>query len=319
MTRRATLQARKFGAVISSAHEGCLFAESTQDGLRELVLADGQRVRARFVVLAVGADYRRLSADGAESFEGEGLYYAATHLEALQVAGEDVVVVGGGNSAGQAVVNLLPYARHIHLVVRRPLTDTMSRYLIDRVEAAENVEISQGCEVKAIHGSDALEAVTIVRQDQTERRVTTGAVFPMIGAVPRTDDLVDLVGLDDKGFVVTGDNARRHQSFAEHRGGDDRQPLLLETTRAGRLRRRGCAKRLPPNGWHRPSETAPWSFARSTMRSPSHRTARAGDLLARSAEQLRARMRERFAELQGSASGAARARADRPLTLRAGS
>ncbi len=233
LTRRATLQARKFGAVISSAHEGCLFAESTQDGLRELVLADGQRVRARFVVLAVGADYRRLSADGAESFEGEGLYYAATHLEALQVAGEDVVVVGGGNSAGQAVVNLLPYARHIHLVVRRPLTDTMSRYLIDRVEAAENVEISQGCEVKAIHGSDALEAVTIVRQDQTERRVTTGAVFPMIGAVPRTDDLVDLVGLDDKGFVVTGDNARRHQSFAEHRGGDDRQPLLLETTRAG--------------------------------------------------------------------------------------
>ena len=123
-------------------------------------------VRARFVVLAVGADYRRLPADGAERFEGQGLYYAATHLEALQVANEDVVVVGGGNSAGQAVVNLLPYARRIHLVVRRPLTATMSRYLIDRIEAAENVEISQGCEVTALHGGDALEAVTIVTGDQ---------------------------------------------------------------------------------------------------------------------------------------------------------
>ena len=231
LTQRATLQAWKFGAVISSAHEGCRFAESKRGGLRELVLADGQQVRAGLVVLAVGADYRRLPAEGAERFEGSGLYYAATHLEALQASGEDVVVVGGGNSAGQAVVNLASYARRIHLVVRRSLTATMSRYLIDRIEAAANVEIWEGCELKALHGSEELEAVTVVGRDRSERRLATTAVFAMIGASPRTEDLVGLVGLDDKGFIVTGEDTRRHQSFAKHRDGSDRRPLLLETTR----------------------------------------------------------------------------------------
>jgi thioredoxin reductase (NADPH) len=231
LTQRATLQAWKFGAVISSAHGGCRFSVSESDGLRPLVLADGQRVRTRFVVLAVGADYRRLPADGAERFEGSGLYYAATHLEALQASGEDVVVVGGGNSAGQAVVNLASYARRIHLVVRRSLSATMSRYLIDRIEAAEKVEIWEGCEVKALHGGDELEAVTLVGRDQSERRLDSTALFAMIGASPRTEDVVGLVGLDERGFIVTGADALRHPSFAEHREGSDHQPLLLETTR----------------------------------------------------------------------------------------
>jgi thioredoxin reductase (NADPH) len=232
LTQRATLQARKFGAVLSSAHEGCSFASSSRvDGLRALVLGDGQEVRARCVVLATGADYRRLPAEGAERFEGLGLYYAATHLDALQASGEDVVVVGGGNSAGQAVVNLASYARRIYLVVRRSLTATMSRYLINRIEAADNVEIWEGCEVKALDGDDELEAVTVLGRDHGERRLGTAAVFAMIGASPRTEDVVGLVGLDDKGFIVTGDIARRHPSFAQHREGDDGQPLLLETTR----------------------------------------------------------------------------------------
>ena len=231
LTQRATLQARKFGAVISSAHDGCRFSVSERDGLRELTLADGQKVRARFVVLAVGADYRCLPADGAERFQGRGLYYAATHLEALQASDEDVVVVGGGNSAGQAVVNLSSYARHIHLVVRRALTATMSSYLIDRIDAADNVEVHEGCEVTALHGGDEIDGVTVVDRDQTERRLEATSVFAMIGAFPRTDDLAGLVGLDDKGFIVTGEDARRHPSFAEHRGDSDGQPLLLETTR----------------------------------------------------------------------------------------
>jgi thioredoxin reductase (NADPH) len=231
LTQRATLQARKFGAVISSAHGGCRFSESESEGLRPLELEDGQRVRARSVVLATGADYRRLPADGAERFEGRGLYYAATHLEALQATDEDVVVVGGGNSAGQAVVNLTSYARRIHLVVRRGLSATMSRYLIDRIESAGNVEIHEGCEVKALHGGDEIEAVTVVGRDQGERRLNATGVYAMIGASPRTEDLDGLVGLDDKGFIVTGEDARRHRSFTEHRDGNDRQPLLLETTR----------------------------------------------------------------------------------------
>ncbi len=231
LTQRATLQARKFGAVISSAHEGCRLPESTKDGLRDLALGDGQEVRARCVVLATGADYRRLPADGAERFEGLGLYYAATHLEALQASGEDVVVVGGGNSAGQAVVNLASYARRIYLVVRRSLSATMSRYLIDRIEAADNVEILEGCEVKALHGGDELEAVTLAGRDQSERRLDTTALFAMIGASPRTEDVIGLVGLDEKGFIVTGEDARLHPSFGEHQDGSDHQPLLLETTR----------------------------------------------------------------------------------------
>jgi thioredoxin reductase (NADPH) len=116
-------------------------------------------------------------------------------------------------------------------VVRRPLTATMSSYLIDRIDAADNVEVHEGCGVKAIHGGDAIDGVTIVERDQTERRLDATAVFAMIGASPRTEDLGGLVGLDDKGFVVTGEDARRHPSFAEHRGESDGQPLLLETTR----------------------------------------------------------------------------------------
>jgi thioredoxin reductase (NADPH) len=231
LTQRATLQAWKFGAVISSAHGGCRFSVSETDGMRPLVLADGQRVRARFVVLAVGADYRRLPAEGAQRFEGQGLYYAATHLEALQAADDDIVVVGGGNSAGQAVVNLASHARRIYLVVRRSLTATMSRYLIDRIEAARNVEIWEGCELKELHGGDELEAVTVACRDKTEHRLKATGVFAMIGAAPRTEDLGGLVGLDDKGFIVTGEDAQRHPSFTEHRESSDHQPLLLETTR----------------------------------------------------------------------------------------
>ena len=140
-------------------------------------------------------------------------------------------MVGGGNSAGQAVVSLAAHARRIHLVVRRSLTETMSSYLIDRIEAAGNVEIREGCEVKALHGGDGLEAVTIEGAEQGEDRVDATGVFAMIGAAPRTEDLNGLVGLDDKGFIVTGEDARSHTRFAEHRGDREGQPLLLETTR----------------------------------------------------------------------------------------
>ena len=125
-------------------------------------------------------------------------------MEALQVSGQDVVVVGGGNSAGQAVVNLTAHARRIHLLVRRPLDATMSRYLVDRIEGADNVEIWEGCEVEALHGREELEAVTIVGRDGRESRLPTAAVFAMIGASPRTADVAGLVGLDEKGFIVTG-------------------------------------------------------------------------------------------------------------------
>jgi thioredoxin reductase (NADPH) len=231
LTRRATLQAWKFGAVISSAHEGCRISPSESDGLRPLALRDGQQVRARLVVLATGADYRRLPAAAAERFEGRGLYYAATHLDALQAEGEEVVVVGGGNSGGQAVVNLASHARRVHLVVRRSLSETMSTYLIDRIQGAGNVEVHEGSEVTALHGDDELESVTVASRDRGEQQLPVSGVFAMIGAAPRTEDLVGVVGLDDKGFIATGEDAQRHPDFDEHREGDGRRPLMLETTR----------------------------------------------------------------------------------------
>jgi thioredoxin reductase (NADPH) len=232
LARRATLQARKFGAVISSVHEASEVSEPDAEGLREIALADGQRVRGRAVVLASGADYRRLPAENADRFEGLGLYYAATHIEAQQCATDDVVVVGGGNSAGQAVVKLAGHARQVHVVARRPLELAMSSYLVDQIEARSNVRVWTGSEVRALEGDGKLEAVVIAGAGP-DQRVPTSAVFAMIGASPRSEGLVDFVGQDDKGFVVTGDEAARHPDFDRHWNGADRRPLMLESTRCG--------------------------------------------------------------------------------------
>src|SRR3954462_12543011 len=247
LARRATLQARKFGAVISSVHEASQVADSGSEGMREIELAGGQRVQGRFVVLAPGADSRRLPAENAERFEGLGLYYAATHIEAQQCSAEDVVVVGGGNSAGQAVVKLADTARQVHVVARRPLEAAMSRYLVDQIEDKSNVQVWTGCEVRALEGDGKLESV-LISGAGPDQRVETTAVFAMIGASPRSEGLVDFVGQDDKGFVVTGDEASRHPAFPRHWDGGDRGPLLLECTRPGVFAvgdvRRGSTKRV---------------------------------------------------------------------------
>ena len=232
LTRRATLQARKFGAVISSVHEATEVSEPEDGGPRGIVLADGQRVQGRTVVLASGADYRRLPADNADRFEGLGLYYAATHIEAQQCSEEDVVVVGGANSAGQAVVKLADNARQVHVVARRPLEAAMSRYLVDQIEAKSNVSVWAGSEIRALEGDDKLEAV-VISGAGPDRRVPTSAVFAMIGASPRSEGLVDYVGRDDKGFVATGEAAQSHPDFTRHWDGTDRDPLMLECTRPG--------------------------------------------------------------------------------------
>jgi thioredoxin reductase len=185
------------------------------------------------VVLASGADYRRLQAANAGRFEGSGLYYVATHLEALQVSGEDVVVAGGGNSAGQAAMTLTCCARTVHVVARRPLEQTMSRYLIDRISDAPGVMVWTGYDIGVLHGEGELEGElegVTVRGADGEHRLGASAVFAMIGARPRTSWLAGFAGLDDRGFIVTGEDARRHPDFADHWRGTGRTPLLLEST-----------------------------------------------------------------------------------------
>lgn len=238
LTRRATLQARKFGAVLSSAHTACRLvpAEPGSDGLHRLTLDDEQEATGRVVILATGADYRRLPIEGAEQFENTGYYYSVTRTEADQCSDEDVIVVGGGNSAGQAVVNLMRRARTVHLVVRKDSLDAgMSRYLVDRIEAAANVEVHLGSEMVDLHGDDCLREACVRDAVGDVTRIPVRAVYVLIGAEPRNEVVRGLVGLDRYGFVCTGESAAAHPDFAEHWNEPGRKPHLLETTRPGVL------------------------------------------------------------------------------------
>lgn len=235
LTRQAVLQARKFGATLSNPSTARRIRyDADAPGARIVVeLDDGTEVRARMLVLANGAVYRRLEAEGSERLEGAGVYYAATHVEALHCRGDEVVVVGGGNSAGQAAVFLSGTVRRVRLVVRGPsLSATMSQYLIDRIRHTPNIELRLRTQAVALHGDQHLEAVTLRDTEGRQWDVNSPGLFVMIGAVPRTDWLQDTVGLDAEGFIVTGSEARRHPSFAAHWRGQ-REPHFLETTRPG--------------------------------------------------------------------------------------
>jgi thioredoxin reductase (NADPH) len=206
---RAYTQATKFGAELaiplSAAHLHC-DDDARKDGFR-LDLDNGMTVKAKTVVIASGARYRRPDVDKLEELEGAGISYWASPIEAKLCAGEEIALVGGGNSAGQACVFLAPQVDKLNMIVRRPLEDTMSKYLIDRIKALPNVELHVGKEVVALDGDRAsgLQGVTF-------RCTTTGGehhcelnhLFLFIGADPNTDWLDGCVDLDDKGFVVTG-------------------------------------------------------------------------------------------------------------------
>src|SRR5262245_5463756 len=183
LTRKATLQARRFDAVLSSFHRAVELAEGPE-GLVRVDLDDAQHVLARTVVLATGARWRSLEAAGVQRLLGAGVFHAAMPSDAGRCRDKDVVVVGGGNSAGQAVVALSRIARSVRVVVRRAgLSETMSRYLVDRIETAPNVELMTETEVAAVHGNGQLEAVELRdRRDGRVERIPTGALFLMIGA-----------------------------------------------------------------------------------------------------------------------------------------
>jgi thioredoxin reductase (NADPH) len=215
---RGQIQALKFGTCFAiprrverlSAEKGGLFCAN---------LDEGARVLARSVLIATGVRYRRLPVERLEQFENAGVFYAATEIEARFCRNTDAVIVGGGNSAGQAAMYLSRVARQVHILVRGDnLSDTMSSYLLQRLKAKPNIEIHFGTEVTALHGGDHLEAIT-VRTGEHESRLKTRALFAMIGASPNTEWLSDLVALDGRGFVKTG------QASGAHR--------LLETSRPG--------------------------------------------------------------------------------------
>ncbi len=205
---RGEVQAMKFGTRFAMPRRVVLL-EKSADGTFCATFDSGQRVRAKAVVVATGVQYRRLPIDRLESFEGTGIYYAATETEARYCKETEVVIIGGGNSAGQAAMFLSRSARCVRLLVRgSSLAASMSSYLSSRLQADPRIAIEFGTEVSELHGGDHLEALTI-RDATTDatRMVHTHALFIMVGAMPNTEWLSGLVNLDDKGFVLTGSGA----------------------------------------------------------------------------------------------------------------
>ncbi|AHE56059.1 FAD-dependent oxidoreductase [Sphingomonas sanxanigenens] len=217
---RGEVQAMKFGTRFAVPRRVGLL-EQLDDGDFCATLDNGQRVRARAVVVATGVQYRRLPIERLADLEGAGIYYAATENEARTCHGREAVVIGGGNSAGQAAMYLSRAARRVRVLVRgTSLAASMSHYLSSRLEADPAISIDYGAEVVALHGDDRLDQVTIRdRATGGERRIDACALFIMVGAAPNTEWLAGLVRLDDKGFILTGEAAGGRSSFATSRAG----------------------------------------------------------------------------------------------------
>jgi len=228
LTDRAILQANKFGARLSVPTP---VTQLTFDKAYSVLHLDSEEpVTAKCLLIATGVDYRRLGADGEDKFEGRGVYYAATPTEAQMCRDAQVVLVGGGNSAGQAAVFLAANASKVLLLIRGDdLGQHMSSYLVRRIEQTANIEVLRNTTVRRMRGDGHLGSVEIINNKTgQDRTVETPALFEFIGAVPRTDWLPTEIERDAKGFVRTGAALAQSRHWTSRR-----QPFLLETSRPG--------------------------------------------------------------------------------------
>ena len=231
---RGEVQAMKFGTRFAMPCRVSLL-ERLDDGTFCATLDTGNRVRGRSVVVATGVQYRRLPIARLEVLEGAGIYYAATEIEARYCRGTEAIVIGGGNSAGQAAMFLSRSASRVRLLVRgTSLAASMSNYLSSRLEADPAITIHYQAEVSELHGEDQLDGVTI-RNAVTgaTETVATRAVFVMVGAAPNTAWLSGLVDLDEKGFVLTGPDVHTASPFATSHPGI----FAVGDVRAGSVKR----------------------------------------------------------------------------------
>lgn len=233
LTYRAQLQAFRFGAKFTTPSQALTLGYTPGGEHPHFLHVEGCNavLRAKAVIIATGADYRRLDAEGREQFEGFGLYYAATPLEAQLCSGSTAIVAGAGNSAGQAAMFVSEGAHKVLLIVRgESLTKSMSSYLSRRVETRENIEILYQTEIRRIIGRKRLESVDLENTKTGARRtVQTSAVFSMIGASPCTAWLPAEIERDDKGFILTGAKVARSPVWQKM----DRTPGAMETSRPG--------------------------------------------------------------------------------------
>jgi thioredoxin reductase (NADPH) len=229
---RGEVQAMKFGTRFAMPRRVSVLEKLGED--RFCATFDGgERVSARAIVVATGVQYRRLPIDRIAEFEGAGVYYAATEIESRYCKGTEAVVIGGGNSAGQAAMFLSRTAHAVRLLVRgSSLAESMSSYLSSRLEADPAITIEYGAQITELHGEDHLSAVTILKSGVGEI-VQTRALFIMVGAAPNTGWLADLVKLDAKGFVLTGEAVGAHSPYATSHPG----VFAVGDVRAGSVKR----------------------------------------------------------------------------------
>jgi len=233
LAARALTQAQKFGAKMMVAHS--IVKLNCERRPYELVLDDGSVLSARAIVIATGAQYNKPAIANLKMFEGQGVYYGATYMESQLCEGQDVIVVGGGNSAGQAAVFLSQTARKVYMLVRSSgLAETMSRYLIQRISENPAIELHCKTEIVSLDGDTQLERVSWM--DKISGQTSTHEiphVFIMAGASPRTEWLRGCIALDDKGFILTGRDLDASAASAPSAWPLTRAPQMLETSLPG--------------------------------------------------------------------------------------
>jgi len=232
---RALRQARRFGAEILVAREVCGIDGAPEGAMRHVRLDDRESVAARTVIVASGVSWRELEVPGADSLLGRGVYYGAARTEALGTIDQDILLVGGGNSAGQAAVFFANYARSVTLLVRgSSLAATMSHYLIEQLASKTNIRVRTHHRILSIEGSDRVEAVVVEdRATGEKRREAAAAVFVFIGADAKTGWLPSSVIRDERGYVCTGRDVTDLAASANDRWPLVRDPYLLETSLPG--------------------------------------------------------------------------------------
>jgi thioredoxin reductase (NADPH) len=230
LAQRAVVQAEKFGAHLTSPCQAMSMRE--EDGYLKVKLSDGTEVASRAVVAASGASYRRLAVPRLEEFEGNGVYYAATETEARQCATSPVVVVGGGNSAGQAALFLSESSSAVTIVIRSDdLSARMSRYLVDRIEGHQKIEVLPETRITALDGDQTVATVRVEGPDG-EVELPCAGLFSFIGADPASEWISKCAALDDHGFILTGRQIRQ-EDLGERWDVLGRLPLPYETSRPG--------------------------------------------------------------------------------------
>lgn len=231
LARRAVVQAKRFGVEILSGEATSIHLDGPY---RLLKLANGAELSCHALLVATGVQWRKLNAPGVGRLTGAGIYYGAAMTEAISCKDEDVFVVGGANSTGQAALHFARYARRVVMLVRGPsLATSMSQYLIDQLKATNNVQIEFNSSVVEAHGVDHLEAISIHCSSTNEiNRVPANSLFIMIGAAPNTSWLADVVERDERGFILSGPDLMRDGK--RPKGWQlDRDPGLLETNVPG--------------------------------------------------------------------------------------